>query len=133
MASSAAGAAGAVDPQVVVLIAGVSDERVNVATVISRFVAATVNSDLLAEDDNSAGAKMLRESTTVEDGHLFPARKRIAEAREMLARYGIAKSAGPDASLAVSADKVDEVDLEEKRSSKMLKRKIPAPKHARLA
>jgi hypothetical protein len=33
---------------------------------------------------------------------------------------------------AANAEKVDEVDLEEKRSSKMMKRKLPAPKHGRL-
>jgi hypothetical protein len=120
------------DPQVLVLFEGVSDERVVVATATARFAAAAAKSDMLGDDDNSAGAKRLRESTSVENGRLSTVRTRLAESREILANYGTAMSVIPDLSLfasASNAEKVDEVDLEEKQSSKMLKRKLPAPTH----
>ena len=65
MASGAAGAADAVDPQVLELIEGVGDERVDVAAATARFAAAAAKSDILGDDDNIAGAKRLMESTFV--------------------------------------------------------------------
>ena len=64
MAQSAAGAAGPVDPQVVALIEGVSDERVAVAAANVRFEAALARSDLLSDDDSSAAAKRIREKNS---------------------------------------------------------------------
>ena len=57
MARLAAGAVGAVDPQVVALFQGITDERVAAAAGTSRFAAAAAKSYALADDDNTAGAK----------------------------------------------------------------------------
>ena len=128
MASNAAGAAGAADPQVVALIEGISDERVAVAAATARFMAAAAKSDALADDDNSAGAKRAREASREEDARLQAASVRLENARDTLARYGEAKIAGPSA-LAATPDQGDEIDQEEKVSARSVKRKLVVPKH----
>ena len=129
MASNAAGAAGAADPQVVALIEGISDERVAVAAATARFMAAAAKSDALADDDNSAGAKRAREASREEDARLQAASDRLQNARDSLARYGEAKIAGPATLFADTPDPGDGIDQEEKASSRSVKRKLVAPKH----
>ncbi len=116
MASNAAGAAGAADPQVVGLIEGNSDEMVTVAVATTRFMAAKAKSDALADDDNSVGAKRAKEFAREEDARLQAASVRLENARDTLARYGAAKIAGPTAPSSVTPDPGDEIDLEEKAS-----------------
>ncbi len=98
MASSATGAAGAADPQVLVLIEGVNDERVVVAAATARFAAAAAKSDALQDDDSSDGANKLRKATRAEDERLSVARDRLVAARETLVNYGAASIAAPSAS-----------------------------------
>jgi hypothetical protein len=54
MAQSTAGVTGPVGPQEVVLIDGVNDERVVVASANARFEVSLAKSDLLSDDDSSA-------------------------------------------------------------------------------
>ena len=131
MASNAVGAAGAADPQVVALIEGISDERVVVAAATTRFAAATTKSDALADDDNTAGAKRARESAMEEDARLQAASAKLENARETLAKYGSVKIIGPRATSVTTAalDAGDELDQEEKASSRVVERKLVAPKH----
>jgi hypothetical protein len=74
MSQSAAGAVGLACPQVVALIEGVSDERVAVADAIVRFEAALAKSEILGDDDSSAGAKRIRDKTLSEEARLTSAR-----------------------------------------------------------
>ncbi len=60
MAHQASGAAGPADPHEVALIQGVGDERVVVTAAMSRFEAALLKSDALADEDSPAGAKRTR-------------------------------------------------------------------------
>ena len=129
MAQRAAGAAGAIDPQEIVLIDGVSDERVAVAAATARFEAALVKSDKLLDDDSSAVAKRIRDASTVEEARLNGARARLAAAREALSQYGIARygASAPQAA-GIASVKVEDEDADEKKEQRMLKRKLPAPK-----
>ncbi len=131
MASNAVEAAGVADPQVVALIEGINDERVAVAAATSRFDAATAKSDTLADDDNTVGAKMAKEAAMDEDARLQVASSRLENARETLAKYGSVKIIGPRAAEGTTAplDAGDELDQEEKASSRVVKRMLVAPKH----
>jgi hypothetical protein len=131
MAHLAAGAAGAADPQVVALIQGIRDERVAVAPATTRFAATAAKSDALADDDNSAGAKRAREADRDEDARLQATSVRLENARETLAKFGSSKNIGPGGPTGTTAllDPGDELDQEEKASSRVVKRKLVAPKH----
>ena len=107
-------------------IEGISDERVVVAAATAHFMAAAAKSDALADDDNSAGAKRARESSREEDARLQAASVRLENARDTLARYGAAKIAGPSALSAAMPDPGDDIDQEEKASSRSVKRKLVA-------
>ena len=54
MAQSATGAVGPIDPDVIVSIDGVSDERVVVASALVRFEATIAKSDAVQDGDTSA-------------------------------------------------------------------------------
>jgi hypothetical protein len=84
MAHLAAGSAGAADPQVVALIQGIGDERVAVASATTRFAVAGAKSDALVDDDNTAGAKRVREAAKDKDARLHAASVRLENARENL-------------------------------------------------
>ena len=128
MAQRAAGAAGVVDPQEVVLIDGVSDERVAVASATARFEAALVKSDKLLDDDASAVAKRIREASTVEEARLNGARARLQAARDALSAYGVARfGAAANQAATTPVDLIDIEDAVEKKQLRMLKRKLPAP------
>jgi len=131
MAQLAAGAVGAADPQIVAPIQGISDERVAVVAATIRFVAATAKSDALADDGNTARAKKAREAARDEDARLQTASVRLENARETLANYGSAKIIGLGAPTGTTAllDAGDELDQEKKASSRVVKRKLVAPKH----
>jgi len=132
MAHLAAGADGAADPQVVVLIQGISDERVVVTAATTRFAAAVAKSDVLEGNDVSAPSKRARESTMDEDARLQAAYARRKKPRETLAAFGATNFAGPVASssmLTVQLDACDEADLEEKDSLRSAKRTLVTPKH----
>ena len=131
MAHLAAGTVGVADPQVVALIQGISDERVAVAAATARFAAAAAKSDALADDDNSAGAKRAREAARDEDARLQAASVRLENARETLAKFGSSKTIMPGGPTGTTAllDPGDELDQEEKASSRVVKRKLVAPKH----
>ncbi len=131
MASNAVGAAGAANLQVVALIEGISDERVVVEAATTRFAAAAAKSDALADDDNTVGAKRAKESARENDARLQAASARLGNARETLAKYGSVKIIGPGAPAGTTAalDEGDELNQEEKASSRVVKRKLVAPKH----
>ena len=57
MAQAAAGAVGPSDPREIVLLDGVNDERVAVASASARFEAALAKSNLLLDDDVSRPRK----------------------------------------------------------------------------
>ncbi len=101
------------------------------ATATTRFAAATTKSDALADDDNTARAKRARETAKDEDARLQAASVRLENARETLAKYGIVKIIGLGAPTRTTAllDAGDELDQEEKASSRVVKRKLVAPKH----
>ena len=131
MAHLAAGAAGIADPQVVAMIQGIGDERVAVAAATTRFDAAAAKSYALADDDNSAGAKRAKEAAKDEDARLQAASVRLENARETFTKFGSSKISGPRAPAGTTAilDPGDELDHEEKASSRVVKRKLVAPKH----
>jgi len=81
MAQLAARGARTADPQVVALIQGISDERVVVAAVTTRFVTTIAKSDALADDDNTVGAKRAKEAARDEDARLQAASVRLENAR----------------------------------------------------
>jgi len=117
---------------VVALIQGINDERVTVAAATARFAAAAAKSDAPADDDNSAGAKRAREVARDEDARLHAASVILENARETLAnKFGSSKISGPRAPAGTTAilDPGDELDQEEKASSRVVKRKLVAPKH----
>jgi hypothetical protein len=129
MAQAAAGPAGPVDPRDVALIGGVSDERVAVASANARFEAAIAKSDLLADDDSSAGAKRTSDKALAEEARLTSARVRLQAAKAELAAYGVAiHGAGPPAIGGSPSVKVDDKDAADKKAQMLLKRKLPSPK-----
>ncbi len=101
------------------------------AAATARFAAAAAKSDALADDDNAAGAKRARESARGEDARLQAASARLENAKEILAKYGSVKIIGSGAPTGTTAalDAGDELDQEEKASSRVVKRKLVAPKH----
>ncbi len=94
-----------------------------------RFEAALVKSDLLGDDDSSAGAKRIKDKTLAEEARLEAARGRLLTARADLAAYGVAIH-GASAPVVTSAAtvKIDDDDAVEKKELRLLKRKLPAPK-----
>ncbi len=94
-----------------------------------RFEAALAKSDLLADDDSSAGAKRTREKTLAEEARLDAARGRLQIARADLAAYGVAiNGASAPVATSVASVKIDDDDAAEKKELRLLKRKLPAPK-----
>ena len=77
MAQAAAGPTGPVDPREAALIDGVTDERVAVAFGNARFEATIAKSDLLPDDDSSAGAKRTRERALAKKARLTATRGRL--------------------------------------------------------
>ena len=69
------------------LIDLVSDERVSVASFEARFAATFAKSDLQADDNSSAAAKLTRERTTTEEARLNGARARLVAASSNLAAF----------------------------------------------
>jgi hypothetical protein len=102
-----------------------------VAPTTTRFAAAATKSDALADDDNSAGAKRAREAATDEGARLQAASVSLENARETLAKFGSSKIIGLGGPTGTTAllDPGDELDQEEKASSRVVKRKLVAPKH----
>ncbi len=90
MAQAAAGAVGPVDPREAVLLEGVNDERVAVASASARFEATLVKSDLLPDDDASAPSKRIREKVLEEETRLNAARVRLLAARAEMAAFAVA-------------------------------------------
>ncbi len=101
------------------------------AAATSRFAAVATKSDALADDDNTAGAKRARKAAKDEDVRLQAASVRLENARDTLAKYGSVKIIGPGAPTRTNAllDAGDELDQEEKASSRVVERKLVAPKH----
>jgi hypothetical protein len=129
MAQAASGAEGLVDPRDVVLLQGVNDERVAVASASARFEAALAKSDLLLDDDASAPAKRIREKVLAEETKLNAARVRLLAARAELAAFAVATCGAASLGAAgTSTVKLDEDDSLDKKESKLLKRKLPSPK-----
>ena len=129
MAQQAAGPSGPVDPQEVIFIEAVGDERARVAAASDRFDAAVAKSDLLQDDDSSAAAKRVREKTLAEEARLITARADLKAARGVLAAYGMAvRGALTPKSASAGAAKSDDEDAAERKELRMLKRKLPSPK-----
>jgi hypothetical protein len=63
-----------VDPQDVILIQAIGDDRARVAATIANFDATLAKSYLLLDDDSSAGAKRARDKTLAEEARLIAAR-----------------------------------------------------------
>jgi hypothetical protein len=128
MVQVGAGAAGLVDPCEVALIDGVSDERVIVAFANARFEAADAKSDLLLDDDSSAGAKKTKEKALAEEARLTTARARLQAARAEWVAYGVAiHGAVPFAFAGRPSVKVDDEDATDKKAQRLLKKKLPSP------
>jgi hypothetical protein len=129
MAQAAAGPAGPVDPREVVLIDGVGEERVDVAYANARFGPAIAKSDLLPDDDSSAGAKRTKKKSLTKEARLPASRARLQVAGAEFAAYGVAiHGAVPLAVAGSPTVKVDYEDAVDKKAQRLLKRKLPSPK-----
>jgi hypothetical protein len=129
MAQAAAGTVGPADPREVVLLEGVNDERVVVASASARFEAALAKSDLLSDDDASAPAKRIGEKVLAEETRLNAARVRLLAARAELTFFAVAYCGAASLGAAeTSTVKIDEDDSLDKKESRLLKRKLPLPK-----
>ena len=85
MAYSKAKATGPADPQILVLIDGVIDDRVIVATTLVRFEEALAKSDMLGDDDYSAEAKGTKDKALLEEARLTITRDRLVVVKAELA------------------------------------------------
>ena len=129
MAQAATGPTGPVDPREIALIDGVSDERVVVASVNVRFEAAVAKSDMLLDDNSSAGAKRINEKALAEEARLTAARVMLQDAIAEMAAYGVAiHGALPPAVAGSPSIKVDDENASDKKAQRLLKRKLPSPK-----
>ena len=108
------------------------DERRAVAEAHVRFESALAKSDNLQDDDVSPTAKLVRERTAVEEARLNGARARMAVARDSLATFSVSVfGALPRTATVPSIPKMGENEAEERREkkpTKLLKRKLLAPK-----
>jgi hypothetical protein len=121
MAQAATGPAGLVDPREIVLIDGVSDERVAVASANDRFESTIAKSDLLSDDDSSAGAKRTTQNALAEEARLTEYRERLQAARAELAAYGVAiHGAGPFVIGGSPSDMTDDEDATDKKAQRLL-------------
>jgi hypothetical protein len=100
-----------------------------VAATAARHYATLAKSDLLFDDDSSAGAKRAREKRLAEEARLITPRADLEVARGSLATYGMPVH-GAQAPQAASAGtgRSDNEDDAEKKELRMLKRKLPIPK-----
>ena len=90
MAHYAARPAGHVDAQEVIFIKVFGYERARVAAATTRFDVAIGKSDLLQDDDSSAGVERVREKTLAEEARLTTSRGDLKVARGSLEAYGMA-------------------------------------------
>ena len=123
----ASGSGPAVDPQVDLLTSLVVDARNIVAESKARYDTAMAKSDALDDADQSKVAGLVRDKAKTEEARLNGARARLAQASADLAatsvaRFGASRQPGSGSTLKPK----DADDFGKK--SKMLKRKLPAPK-----
>jgi hypothetical protein len=111
-----------VDPHEQLLIDLVSDERVSVASFEARFAAALAKSDVLADDNTTATAKLTRERTTTEEARLNGAHACLAAASSNRAafsagRFGVSTAVAKSA--VGSSKPKGSQDLLEERKKKL--------------
>jgi hypothetical protein len=111
-----------VDLQEVMLLDMASDARSVVAEATARFEAALAKSDALDDADVTKVAGIIRDMAKVEEARLNGARARLAQASADLSAIYVARFG---ASRQPSSMKPKPQD--DKESSKLLKRKLPAP------
>ena len=133
MAHLATEVVGFVDPHVLVLIDGVSDERVVVDVALVRFEAAIAKSDGRQDDNASArGMRAIRGKTQAEEALLNTTRDMLVAAKDALTAYGVVVHGAPSLSaVGASCAKLDNEDALEKKEQRLTKRKLLAPKDGR--
>ncbi len=124
MSNGASSGSGDADPQEVLLVEMINDERVSVAAAEAQFAAALDKSDKLAGDNSSDGAARTRDRASVEEARLNGARQRLDAAKEHLRAFSVSKFGTPPK----SARPKDKEDASVGKDKEQLKRKMQTPK-----